>query len=123
MQEDTGKSGADGFRAAKHRSGRRKKLYRKKGDTLSKIASEYGTTYQKLASYNGIANPSAIRVGQVIRIPESGSRTYTVKAGDSLWSIAAAQLGDGARYNEIKTINGLTSNVIHTGQTLKLPTK
>ena len=95
----------------------------KKGDTLSKIASEYGTTYQKLASYNGIANPSAIRVGQIIRIPESGSRTYTVKAGDSLWSIAAAQLGDGARYNEIKTINGLTSNVIHTGQTLKLPTK
>lgn len=95
----------------------------KKGDTLSKIASEYGTTYQKLASYNGIANPSAIRVGQIIRIPESGSRTYTVKDGDSLWSIAAAQLGDGARYNEIKTINGLTSNVIHTGQTLKLPTK
>ncbi len=95
----------------------------KKGDTLSKIASEYGTTYQKLASYNSIANPSAIRVGQIIRIPESGSRTYTVKAGDSLWSIAAAQLGDGARYNEIKTINGLTSNVIHTGQTLKLPTK
>ena len=95
----------------------------KKGDTLSKIASEYGTTYQKLASYNGIANPSAIRVGQVIRIPESGSRTYTVKAGDSLWSIAAAQLGDGARYNEIKTLNGLTSNIIHTGQTLKLPTK
>ena len=95
----------------------------KKGDTLSKIASEYGTTYLKLASYNGIANPSAIRVGQVIRIPESGSRTYTVKAGDSLWSIAAAQLGDGARYNEIKTLNGLTSNIIHTGQTLKLPTK
>lgn len=95
----------------------------KKGDTLSKIASEYGTTYQKLASYNGIANPSTIRAGQVIRIPESGSHTYTVKAGDSLWSIATAQLGDGARYNEIKTLNGLKSNTIHTGQTLKLPTK
>lgn len=93
----------------------------KKGDTLSKIASKYGTTYQKLASYNGIANPNAINVGQIIRIPGSGTRTYTVKAGDSLWGIAAAQLGDGARYNEIKKLNGLTSNTIHPGQTLKLP--
>lgn len=93
----------------------------KKGDTLSKIASKYGTTYQKLANYNGIANPNAISVGQIIRIPGSGTRTYTVKAGDSLWAIAATQLGDGARYNEIKTLNGLTSNTIHAGQTLKLP--
>ena len=93
----------------------------KKGDTLSKIASKYGTTYQKLASYNGIANPNTINVGQIIRIPGSGTRTYTVKAGDSLWAIAAAQLGDGARYNEIKTLNGLTSNTIHPGQILKLP--
>ncbi len=93
----------------------------KKGDTLSKIASKYGTTYQKLAAYNGIANPNVINVGQIIRIPGSGTRTYTVKAGDSLWGIAAAQLGDGTRYNEIKTLNGLTSNTIHPGQTLKLP--
>lgn len=93
----------------------------KKGDTLSKIASKYGTTYQKLASYNGIANPNVINVGQIIRIPGSGTSTYTVKAGDSLWAIAAAKLGDGARYNEIKTLNGLTSNTIHPGQTLLLP--
>lgn len=92
-----------------------------KGDTLSKIAAKYGTTYQKLASYNGIANPNIINVGQKIKIPGSGVRTYTVKAGDSLWAIAAKQLGDGSRYNEIKTMNGLTSNLIHTGQTLKLP--
>ena len=94
----------------------------KSGDTLSKIASKYGTTYQKLASYNGIANPNIISVGQKIKIPGSKKRTYTVKAGDSLWAIAAAQLGDGARYNEIKTLNGLTSNTIHPGQTLTLPT-
>lgn len=93
----------------------------KKGDTLSKIANKYGTTYQKLAAYNGIANPNVINVGQIIKIPGSGTRTYTVKTGDSLWGIAAAQLGDGARYNEIKTLNGLTSNTIHPGQTLKLP--
>ncbi len=41
----------------------------KAGDTLSKIASQYGTTYQKLAQYNGIANPNIIRVGQKIKIP------------------------------------------------------
>ena len=93
----------------------------KKGDTLSKIAAQFGTTYQKLASYNGIANPNVISVGQVIKIPGSGTRTYTVKAGDSLWAIADKQLGDGSRYNEIKTMNGLTSNTIHAGQILKLP--
>lgn len=91
------------------------------GDTLSKIAAKYGTTYQKLASYNGIANPNIISVGQKIRIPGSGVKTYTVKQGDSLWAIAAAQLGDGSRYNEIKTMNGLANNTIHPGQTLKLP--
>lgn len=91
------------------------------GDTLSKIAARYGTTYQKLASYNGIANPNIINVGQKIRIPGSGVKTYTVKQGDSLWAIAAAQLGDGSRYNEIKVLNGLASDMIHPGQTLKLP--
>lgn len=92
-----------------------------KGDTLSKIANKYGTTYQKLASYNGIANPNVISVGQKIKIPGSGVRTYTVKAGDSLWAIAEKQLGNGSRYNEIKTMNGLTSNTIYAGQILKLP--
>lgn len=41
----------------------------KSGDTLSGIASKYNTTYQKLAEYNNIANPSIIYVGQKIRIP------------------------------------------------------
>lgn len=99
------------------------------GDTLSNIAAKYGTTYQALASYNGIADPNRINVGQVIRIPgstsgsssASGSRTYTVRQGDSLWAIAASQLGNGSRYKEIKTLNGLTSDTIHAGQTLKLP--
>lgn len=39
------------------------------GDTLSKIATKYGTTYQKLAEYNGISNPNVISVGQKIKIP------------------------------------------------------
>ena len=94
-----------------------------RGDTLSKIASKYGITYQSLASYNGIANPNAISVGQQIKIPGSGTKTYTVKAGDSLWAIAASQLGNGSRYNEIQTMNGLKNDTIHAGQVLKMPTK
>lgn len=39
-----------------------------KYDTLSGIASRYGTTYQKLASANGISNPNLIYPGQVIKI-------------------------------------------------------
>ena len=40
----------------------------KAGDTLSGIAAKYGTTYQRLASINGIRNPNLINVGQVIKI-------------------------------------------------------
>lgn len=43
-----------------------------KGDTLSAIAAKYGTTYQKLAEYNGISNPNVISVGQKIKIPGTG---------------------------------------------------
>jgi len=47
--------------------------------------------------------------------------TYKVKKGDSLWSIAKANLGNGSRWTEIKSLNGLKSNTIHAGQVLKLP--
>lgn len=40
----------------------------KSGDTLSGIASKYGTTYQKLAKMNGIANPNKIYTGQRLRV-------------------------------------------------------
>ncbi|MBC7226994.1 MAG: LysM peptidoglycan-binding domain-containing protein [Thermoflexales bacterium] len=39
------------------------------GDNLFRIALRYNLNYLYLASYNGIANPHQIRVGQVIRIP------------------------------------------------------
>lgn len=52
-----------------------------KGDTLSKIAAKYGTTYQKLAAYNGIANPNVIYVGQKIKIPKTAS-TWIPAVGD-----------------------------------------
>ena len=40
----------------------------KSGDTLSAIASKYGTTYQKIAQINGISNPNKIYIGQKIRV-------------------------------------------------------
>ena len=39
-----------------------------KGDTLSAIATKFGTTYQELARKNGIANPDLIYPGQVLKI-------------------------------------------------------
>ena len=42
-------------------------------DWLSKIAIKYNTTYQKLAEYNGIANPDLIYPGQVIKIPDGAA--------------------------------------------------
>lgn len=39
------------------------------GDNLFRIALRYNMSYQRLAEYNGITNPSNIYVGQVIQIP------------------------------------------------------
>ena len=41
----------------------------RKGETLSGIAKKYGLTHKELASYNKIANPDLIYVGQKITIP------------------------------------------------------
>lgn len=58
----------------------------KAGDTLSAIAKKYGTTYQKLAQYNGIANPNIISVGQKIRIPGKATQAaaWTPAKGDTV---------------------------------------
>lgn len=91
------------------------------GDTLSGIASSYGTTYRYLAEINGIENPNLIYPGQTLIIPKGQSKTYIVKSGDTLWDIASKCLGRGSRYSEIKILNELTSDTIYPGQTLKLP--
>jgi len=39
-----------------------------KGDTLTKIASRYGTSVAKLVSLNGIKNPNVISIGQKLRV-------------------------------------------------------
>ena len=49
----------------------------KKGDTLSAIAKQYGTTYQDIAKANGISNPNLITVGQQLKIGNDDSTATT----------------------------------------------
>lgn len=95
-----------------------------KGDTLSGIASRFGTTYQKIASDNGIANPNLIFPGQVLKIYGAssgnsggyGAKTYTVKKGDTLSGIAAKY---GTTYQKIAKDNNIANpNLIFPGQVL-----
>ena len=64
-------------------------------------------------------------VASVVRVDTRPvAKTYTVVSGDSLWKIARAQLGDGARYTEIYNLNkGQIKNqdLIYPGQVLTLP--
>ncbi|EQB4913434.1 LysM peptidoglycan-binding domain-containing protein [Enterococcus faecalis] len=87
------------------------------GETLSSIAYQYGTYYQKLAALNGLANPNLIYPGQVLKVNGSVvSKIYTVQYGDNLSSIAAKL---GTTYQTLAALNGLANpNLIYPGQTL-----
>lgn len=93
----------------------------KNGDTLSGIANEFGTTYQKLAEINGIADPNKIYAGQVIKINVSTSnsvQTYTVKSGDNLTKIAKQF---NTTVDSLVSKNGIKDkNKIYVGQVLKI---
>lgn len=55
-------------------------------------------------------------------IPPQTVKTYTVKRGDSWWGIAASQMGNGTKYEELAAFNGMTKNTtIHAGRVLKIP--
>lgn len=89
----TGNGGSTGSGAGNTSSG--ETVYTvKAGDTLIKIASKYGTTYQKLAAYNGISNPNIIRVGQKIKIPGTASGGKSVEALAK--EVIAGKWGNGA---------------------------
>lgn len=91
-----------------------------KGDSLWVIANKYGITTEELKNYNKLTS-NLLSIGQVLKIPQGKTSTeniYTVKKGDSLWTIAN-------RYNttveKIKVLNNLTSNLLSIDQQLKIP--
>lgn len=70
---------------------------------------------------NAIMSPVRASDLKAAEAAQPSYRVHTVAKGDTLWDIAVKYLGKGSRYPEIKTLNGLTSNVIYAGQKLKIP--
>lgn len=95
----------------------------KNGDSLWKIANQYGITVNDLKSANGLTGDN-LQVGQTLKIPiENGGpvisdNTYTVKNGDSLWSIARTY---NTTVDTLRKLNNLTSDILKVGQILKVP--
>ena len=104
----------------------------KAGDTLYRIAHNHGISLRTLLSVNGLSETSTIRPGQQLVVSgsaqattsysstqtvSSGAKTHTVKAGEGLWRIARTY---GLSLEQLKALNGLTSNVIRVGQVLKV---
>ena len=116
----------------------------KAGDSLWSIANKHGLSVAQLKSMNGLSS-DMIYAGQKLTVKTGASSTssttssantntgattnpvtntqtsnassYTVKSGDSLWSIANKH---GLSVSQLKNMNGLTSDIIYPGQTLKV---
>jgi LysM repeat protein len=100
------------------------------GDSLGSIAANNGTTVAALVAANQLADPNVIMVGQVLTLSGSSSAastvssstsasgSYTVQAGDTLGSIAAA---NGTTVAALEAANSLADpNMIMVGQVLVL---
>lgn len=92
----------------------------KAGDSLWLIAQKYNTTVEAIKKANGLTS-DLLNIGQILKIPSDQALPYieyTVRAGDSLWTIAN-------RYNTtveaIRALNGLNSDLLNIGQVLKVP--
>ena len=91
----------------------------KSGDSLYSIAKKYGITVDALKNANGKTS-NLLSIGEILVIPPTTAttRTYTVKAGDSLWKIATTY---GVSVNALKQANGLSSDLLSIGQVLVIP--
>ena len=95
------------------------------GDTLFNIAQKFQTTVEAIMALNNLTS-SSITVGQRLKIPVLGTMpppsettfTYTVTAGDTLFSIANRF---GTTVAELRRINNLTSDILRIGQQLQIP--
>ncbi|PZX05928.1 peptidoglycan endopeptidase LytE [Psychrobacillus insolitus] len=102
----------------------------KSGDSLSRIASNYGTTVATLQQLNGISG-HLIYVGQTLKVTGTASTnteattksetsptdSYTVVSGDSLSRIASKK---GTTVSKLQQLNGISGHLIYVGQTLKV---
>ncbi|TDQ16500.1 membrane-bound lytic murein transglycosylase D [Algoriphagus boseongensis] len=98
------------------------------GDVLGKIADRHGVTITQIKQWNNL-NSNLIRVGQTLYLysrssqnstlaentNSGGSKTYTVRPGDSLWIISQKH---SMTVEQIKRLNNLNSNNIKPGQKL-----
>ena len=101
----------------------------KAGDNLYQIANKFNTTVLKIKELNNLGN-NALTIGQELIIPKEETTElpssnenfiiYTVKSGDSLYSIARNY---GTTINVLKDVNNLTSDTLSNGQVLKIPGK
>lgn len=95
-----------------------------KGDTLYKIASQYNTTVDILKKINNLSS-NILSIGQKIKLPSTeiinipaSLETYTVKSGDTLYSIAKKF---DTTVDKIKSQNSLNADALTVGQMLKIP--
>ena len=105
----------------------------KSGDTVWNFAKKYGVSIQSIEKLNKVsADSHLIYVNQSLEIPTDGNQaeektttpaptatgTYTVQAGDSLWTIAQKY---NTTVDALAQLNGLNLNsLLHVGQSLKV---
>ncbi|MFM2606097.1 N-acetylmuramoyl-L-alanine amidase [Vibrio chagasii] len=99
-----------------------------RGESLSVIASKYGTSTQALMKYNNLKS-SSLAIGQVLKMPGGASSssssstvktktiTHTVKSGEYLGKIASRYKVSVA---DIKLENRLKSETVRVGQKLRI---
>lgn len=97
----------------------------KSGDTLYSIATKNNTTVDILKQLNNLTNNN-LSIGQILLLPTTEiieipttTTTYTIKSGDTLYSIAKKY---NTTVDKIKQQNNLTSNTLTIGQQLQIPT-
>lgn len=93
-----------------------------RGDSLWKISQRYGIPVNEIIAFNNLDTIN-LKVGDELRIPVSSlnddtKQIYTVKTGDTLWSIAKSF---NVSVDDLKNANNLTTNLLTVGQNLTIP--